>query len=300
MTSFRSAAAQARHQVQLASAIGTSKPASGSASVHSLGTQRVYAVSMGLLGNWMRDRRFGTGLRNLTEDQVLQWLCERSELVGQKSLDNDRMAITKTLGFQLPRIPSNHDDERRLAEQARAYSVAQIQRIQSNQNDRNRFATKLIASAGLRAHETLTLCRAQDRPSTEDREWSADRFMGLSGQRYTVVGKGGLIREVMVPNDLAQHLDAHRLLRPVTVRDREINYLTYFDVAGGNAWSKSFTEASVRALGHSHGGHGLRHSYAQSRMDQLQGLGLSYCEALRIVSQELGHFRPEITEVYLR
>ena len=32
----------------------------------------------------------------------------------------------------------------------------------------------------------------------------------------------------------------------------------------------------------------------------LQGLGYRYENALAVVSQELGHFRPDITEVYLR
>ena len=35
-------------------------------------------------------------------------------------------------------------------------------------------------------------------------------------------------------------------------------------------------------------------------MRELQGRGLFYREALEIVSQELGHFRADITEVYLR
>ncbi len=300
MPSFRSAAAQAHHQVRLASVIGTAKPASASNFIHSLGTQRVYAVSLGLLGRWMREHRLGTDLRQLTEDQALQWLGERSEEVGQKCLDNDRLAITKTLGFTLPRIPSNHDSERRLAEQARAYTAVQMARILDHQSERNRFATEVIADAGLRAHETLTLRPALARPATADREWSPDRFLGRTGQRYTVVGKGGLVREVLIPDALAAHLEAHRLLRPTTVRDRQINYLVHYDIAGGNAWSKSFTEASVRALGYSHGGHGLRHSYAQARMAELQGRGLGFEQALAIVSQELGHFRPDITEVYLR
>ena len=249
MPSFRSAAAQAHHQVRLASAIGTTKPVSESSFIHSLGTQRVYAVSLGLLGRWMHDRRIGSDLRQLTEDQALQWLCERSVEVGQKCLDNDRLAISKTLGFTLPRIPSNHDDERRLAEQSRAYTPTQIVRIQNRQSDRNRFGTQLIATAGLRAHESLTLRPALARPATADREWSTERFVGLSsGQRYTVVGKGGLVREVLIPDLLAVHLEALRLLRPVTVRDRQINYLSHYDIAGGNAWSKSFTEASERAL----------------------------------------------------
>jgi hypothetical protein len=35
-------------------------------------------------------------------------------------------------------------------------------------------------------------------------------------------------------------------------------------------------------------------------MNELQGRGMSYREALGTVSQELGHFREDITEVYLR
>ena len=62
----------------------------------------------------------------------------------------------------------------------------------------------------------------------------------------------------------------------------------------------SFSKASNRALFFSNGGHGLRHSYAQERMDELKGLGLSRQVALETVSQELGHFRAEITEVYLK
>ena len=35
-------------------------------------------------------------------------------------------------------------------------------------------------------------------------------------------------------------------------------------------------------------------------MIELQNLGWKYDSALAVVSQEMGHFRPEITEVYLR
>ena len=61
----------------------------------------------------------------------------------------------------------------------------------------------------------------------------------------------------------------------------------------------SVSAASERALGWSTGAHGLRHSYAQERMAELQA-SLSRDAALTTVSQEMGHFRPEITETYLR
>ncbi|RCS56703.1 site-specific integrase, partial [Brachybacterium sp. JB7] len=62
----------------------------------------------------------------------------------------------------------------------------------------------------------------------------------------------------------------------------------------------AFTRASQRGLGWSNGAHGVRHSYAQERMGELQRSGLAYRDALETVSQEMGHFRPAITEVYLR
>jgi integrase len=48
------------------------------------------------------------------------------------------------------------------------------------------------------------------------------------------------------------------------------------------------------------GSHGLRHNYAQDRMEQLTSGGMSYDKALATVSDEMGHHRPEITQVYLR
>ncbi|WP_462167612.1 hypothetical protein [Pseudoalteromonas sp. GB43] len=113
-------------------------------------------------------------------------------------------------------------------------------------------------------------------------------------------GKGGLIRDVLIPDALATQLEPRRLAQPITVRDREINYLQRYDIGGGHKWSCSFSKASCRTLFFSNGGHNIRHSYAQERMTELKSLGLSRANALETVSQELGHFRAEITEVYLR
>ncbi|WP_310619439.1 hypothetical protein [Flexibacterium corallicola] len=100
---------------------------------------------------------------------------------------------------------------------------------------------------------------------------------------------------------MVQELEARRLAQPKRVCDRKIRYWQHYDIGGGNAWSSSFTEASKRALGWSKGGHGLRHSYAQERMIELQvELFLEWSLALETVSQEMGHFRPDITLTYLR
>lgn len=48
------------------------------------------------------------------------------------------------------------------------------------------------------------------------------------------------------------------------------------------------------------GSHGLRWNYAQNRMTELKNEGRSYYESLGVVSREMGHERPDITEHYLR
>lgn len=108
-----------------------------------------------------------------------------------------------------------------------------------------------------------------------------------------------MIRHVLIPNDLVEQLEQRRFNSSVTVKDRKINYLQRYDIGAGKRWSDSFSKASKRTLFFSTGAHGLRHSYAQERMRELMDIGFKRPLALEIVSQEMGHFRPEITEVYL-
>ena len=99
---------------------------------------------------------------------------------------------------------------------------------------------------------------------------------------------------------MAARLEATRLTETRQVSDRGVNYTQHYDLAGGRAWSQSFSAASQRELGFSNGAHGLRHSYAQERMDELQRGGMGYGAAKATVAQEVGHFDKETTEAYLR
>ena len=49
-----------------------------------------------------------------------------------------------------------------------------------------------------------------------------------------------------------------------------------------------------------HGTHGLRHNFAQERMQEYTSRGMSFNEALQHVSEDMGHHRPDITKHYLR
>ncbi|MCP4937135.1 MAG: site-specific integrase [bacterium] len=181
----------------------------------------------------------------------------------------------------------------------RAYTPTQVDSIQSVQAPHNALATALAYAAGLRAHELLTLRPIAEQP-IDIRPALDSKWRGREGVAYSVKGKGGLIREVRIPQELANALEQRRLQEPRRVTDRQIYYKQYYDIGGGLAWSRSFSAVSKRALGRSTGAHGLRHSYAQERLNELQRSGLSQDLALATVSQEMGHFRPEITETYLR
>lgn len=277
-----------------------SKAMYNSGLVSGLGTSHSYEASLKLAAQWLRGAGRGA-LHELTPKAAKAYLYERSREVGQKTLDRDRQALQAVLR-QLGRL----SDKQRLsviqAEKpqklsSRNYTAEQVQRIISHQTARNALSTELAATAGLRAHELLTLLPASER-AMDDRPADPGKFR--EGVRYTVVGKGGLVREVCLPRNLAAQLEARRLDAPVIVIDRRIHYKSFYDIAGGQSWSQSFSRASNSALGFSNGAHGLRHSYAQDRNREVQASLGEVQRAKAIVSQELGHFRPEITDTYLR
>ena len=284
-----------RHAAKVAAGVAGSR---STGKIHSLATFDKYATVLAQAGEWAREAADVRHLRDLTADLAQDYLADRAAAgIGQKQLDTDRNALEFVVGKgSLDRELAISAAELR----SRAYTADQVRAVLTSQDRRNAFATEIAWRAGLRAHELLTLRRSGEATAATHRCWSPDRFAGRDGERYVVTGKGGLRREVLVPRDLAARLEERKYRETLTTRDRGIVYRQHYDLGGGNAWSKSFGEASTRALGWSHGAHGLRHSYAQERMGELQARGFEYAVAREIVSQELGHFRGDVVEVYLR
>ena len=296
MPRFRAPKAQAEHAVARKLALGTGRhDHRNDGRIHSLGTARGYGQALKGFADYLREHRLGD-LPGATDQEARQYLAERSHQVGQKTLDLDRQAIQMHLGLRLEVVRSDRES----ALSTRSYTPAQVARIASAQSEANGLATRLAYHAGLRAHELFTLRPAGERSASGHRQWSADRFAGREGVRYTVVGKGGLVREVLLTRELAAAVEARRLEEPRLVVDRGVQYVQCYTIGGGRSWSQSFSSASRRELGFSNGGHGLRHSYVQERMDELQRRGMAYEQARATVAQEVGHFAGETTEAYLR
>jgi len=300
MPSFAKAGNQAAKAVSRSNAIGTSRHGSQDRAIHSLGTARSYEHALTRVAEWDHAHG-GTGLLDMTDDRAQAYLAERAEQVAQPTIDQERQALE-----QLPQVSGLervHSAIERggLAHESRAYTYSQIQAIASAQTERHALATEIAADAGLRAHELYTLRPASERTASDHREWRDDRHTGRSDVAiYTVEGKGGLVREVGISRDLADRLEDRRYEQAREVSDRGIRYESHYDIGGGVSWSASFSRASDRELGYSTGAHGVRHEYAQERVETLQAAGYSYDDALGVVAEEMGHFRSDITETYLR
>lgn len=272
--------------------------------VVSLGTSSTYQDGLTRLGEWMQKNNCGP-LQEVSVNRAERFLAERATQVGQKTLDRDRQAVQALLRH-IGKLDADQrlqmvKAERQQVLEPRAYLPDQVYAIKQQMAPHNALGVEIAHAAGLRAHELFTLARLGE-AFPDERPAAPEKFSGRGDHtRYVVTGKGGLKREVSIPNHLAKQLEARRLSEPRLRRDRQLFvYTQRYDIGGGKALTQSFRDASFRALGFTTGLHGVRHSYAQQRNFELQLLLGDPEKAKEVTSQELGHFRPEITEVYLR
>ena len=218
---------QAQRVISWGLALGSGRRNNKSpALIHSISTANAYRSALTTFCKWIQKNRLGN-LIQVNVKTCSSFLEERAGQVGQKTLDRDRQAIQYLLGrttrmkILLPRIKSTYSGGRHLAKQSRAYTRDQVEFISSKLSRRSALATERIAyAAGLRGHELYSLQRRSERGPSVHRKWSNDRFVGRAGIIYTVKGKGGLVREVIIPTQLAKELELRRLPEPVTLRNR--------------------------------------------------------------------------------
>lgn len=282
--------------------------------VDGVGQSRSYAERNGLISSLATKRNYHgctyrylewreiNGLPMNEQDRLqdlVAFLEEVSEVYQQKTVDQYRsaLAIVFKKSGKIPKVKSQIPTNAR----ARNYHLSEVLLLIKDIQPKNSLAILLCYFSGLRAHEILTLRRVDEGEKSKSRKWSEGRFFGLADYTlYIVTGKGGLVREVAVPNELVEIIENLRLAEPRIVFDRGIKYLHFYDMGYGKSLSSCFSKASSKTLNWSEGLHGLRHSYAQNRFYQLLNLEVKFEVALKIVSEELGHFRAKITLCYLR
>jgi hypothetical protein len=95
-----------------------------------IGTARGYEQALKGFADYLRQHRSGN-LRSASEEEARQYLAERSQVVGQKTLDLDRQAIQIHLGQKLLIVCSCKEST--LA--TRSYTLAQVERIPRKSSD---------------------------------------------------------------------------------------------------------------------------------------------------------------------
>lgn len=294
---------KAREVVSRHTAHGTEKSnAKQLCVIASIGTERNYRQRIDNYLSWCELNAVPPDYQGCKK-MLSAYLEERAEWVQQKTLNQERQALEQIFKQKINAIKSKQVS----VYEKRSYLPVQAQIIIKHQTEKNAVTSLLALFSGIRAHEAATIRQVSEQRPSQHRTWDSRRFLGLkSFVIYTVVGKGGLIREIAVPHWLAKKLEGRRR-NPVVVSDREIKYLSYYDIGIGQAWSQSFSSLSYKYLGYSTGGHGLRHSFAKWRLNQLLDIlsDLHNTEsvetiALQLLSQSLGHFRLDIVHAYLR
>ena len=213
----------------------------------------------------------------------------------QKTVEQHRQALGKVFSIDLPRYRAAVPSYVR----GRAYTEAEFERILEVIGQKHRLPIALLYRCGLRTEEILRISDIEIRKPSPQRPWRDDLFTGLTDVIVcTCTGKGGLTRRIAIPVRLYSELEQYRLDQPTIVRNRGKDLESHFDLVGGQALSMAFTRASRLALGFGLGAHGLRYSYIQRRLSQLEALGFSPLDRLAICSQEVGHFREDITLHY--
>lgn len=148
---------------------------------------------------------------------------------------------------------------------------------------------RLSYAQGFRLHEVTRLDRAT-------------LLEALRKDEITIKGKGGLIRRVPIRNDKArEHIQDLAKKTPtnsykVFVKPNEKTHEVMKVVQN---FVQNYRSNVVKPSGHHITVHGLRHTYAQERYQELLNEGKLEHEAKLTVSRELGHFRPDITDTYL-
>ena len=292
-----------------AQAVNLLKPIQGKGNIlEASGTVNAYENALRVAAKYCNNT-LNCSLREITKDQAIQYLNERKQVVSQKTLDKDRQAlqsvmqnVTKALNPS-EKLPTGIKSTIIMNETSRIYTPEQVDLVCQRLSEKNELAVRIIEETGLRAMETLEIERRCDRePTSRPCKAQVEKFKDTNAHtkvEYTVKGKGGLVRNFYLSQSLSDRLEATRLQTPEHHFSRGTHRNSHYAIGGGAALSKAFTIASQKTLGWSRGIHGLRHSYAQRRMEELKKT-TDKIEAKSIVSQEVGHFRPDITDTYLR
>lgn len=274
----------------------------GQTIISSVLTEKAHRFALKRYADWLLER-YRKHLKNSSPVDAQIYLEEISETRKQSTLDLAFQSIRYHLhpagsgpSSDIFRVQSKIQNE----QINRAYSPREIELLVELADPRLALSIEVAVNAGLRSMGLITL-GLESQLHESVRNWHPQRFSGRElDSKFVVREKGGLNRQVRLATEVACRVFATARQSPLVKSHRGAHLQSNFDLVGGHDFSIAFGRLSLKVLGFSLGCHGLRHSFAQQRRNELLCAGFSMNEAINILSQELGHFSQKNTMAYLR
>ena len=253
---------------------------------------------------WIASQKAVSYLKAISTEEAQAYINARiKDNLTRQTLQGYAMALQL-----LPNVGSLNlpPVEKKQQKPSRAYTVEQIRLIQSQLPAPYQLAIQILWESGCRVQDLASLRLAHETTLQKARHHALDpqRFTGREHWiKVQYRGKGGHDYQSAISPQTAHRLETYRLTSPRDFKGREgIRRLAqqYYDLPAGQCLSRAFSQAAYRVLGWSHGAHGLRHTYAQTRLQECLDQNVPLITAKRWVSQTLGHYRPHVVNVYLR
>jgi integrase len=159
-----------------------------------------------------------------------------------------------------------------------------------------------IPDSGLRLQARLmgeTGCRAEGigAPARGSNPLTAANLLGMGTDPVS----GASVGRIIVTEKGGKHTE--HFLKPETYHELEAHIERHGQLASPYRTFLRAVEAAARTTGQyapGRGTHGLKHSFAQTRMNEAIDAGLSHEEAKQTVANEIAHNRLDSVDIYMR
>ena len=270
--------------------------------IHNDGTYKNYYATMRELAHFMRENNC-KDLEKLSNNMVEKFLLSKIEMgVKLETYQNICSVVTKLegalnkfaeeVGSQKTYCfdkAKNFLQERANTELEKGYEARCYERpkeiIEGLQNEKYQMVASIQYEGGARINEASLI--------------DGKRLGGIierEGKEYGVIvlqrgdTKGG------DPRDLYISKESYSRIADYVAENGKL-HLSSSEKQDYRDAIKDISEKTEQRYG---GSHGFRHNFAQERVAELQEAGHGYSVALTMVSREMGHYREDITEHYLK
>ena len=272
--------------------------------INGYGTSDTYEKTWKSLANFARDKGV-SDIEKISGKIVKSFM--QDQLRRSKSISNVRKVSSAVLkmSYALQRYADEHKTGRNYNWQSKVSNVRNVAKAQVNNHKLN----KVIEGRGFKDPKEVVNNIRNDRPDlvltakiqcetgariSEITHIKPDQLRGVGKDPFggrevgvlNIQGKGGKWRELYLNKETYAEL-------------KKVTEDGLFKVAK-TTYTNAVRDAALVAGQRYTGTHDFRHSWVQARYNSILEMGYGTHQALSATSSDIGHVRPDITEVYLK